>query len=63
MGEKISLTEVPRHLRDKGITTSYNQIWRAACEGRIPAEKHGVRWFVKQDDLPKVAEVFAPAEQ
>jgi hypothetical protein len=56
----LSLTAVPLHLHEQGVTVTYNQIWRAATEGRIPAERVGGRLFVKTDDLAKVASVFAP---
>jgi hypothetical protein len=60
MGEKISISDVPRHLRAKGVDTTYNFVWRAAVEGRIPAEKQGARWFVRADDMPRITEHFAP---
>ncbi|MCC5968405.1 MAG: hypothetical protein JJU15_00475 [Pararhodobacter sp.] len=59
----ISITDLPRALRNRGIEVTYNAIWLAATEGRIPAEKQGKRWFVKADDLPLVADAFAPAGQ
>ena len=58
--DKISITDLPRELRAQKIDTTYNAVWRAASEGRIPAERHGKRWFVKASDLPKVAAFFAP---
>ena len=58
--DKIFITDLPRALRAEGIDTSYNACWRAATEGRIPAEKQGRQWFVKTDDLPKVRAFFAP---
>ena len=59
----IPITDLPRALRAESIEASYHQCWRAACEGRIPAEKHGSRWFVKRDDLPLIVATFAPVEQ
>ena len=58
--DKISITDLPRALRAEGIETTYNTVWRAASEGRIPAERHGKRWFVNTADLPKVQAFFAP---
>jgi hypothetical protein len=38
-----------------GISAAYTVLWRAATEGRIPAIRHGSRWFVLEDDLPSIA--------
>ncbi len=58
MTDKISMTDMPRALRELGVEASYNLCWRAAVEGRIPAERMGRRWYVKADDLPRVADHF-----
>lgn len=59
----IAIIDLPRALRAEGIETTYNVVWRAASEGRIPAERHGKRWFVKASDLPLIVSAFAPVEQ
>jgi hypothetical protein len=59
---KISILDLPRHLRAEGIITTYNATWRAAVEGRIPAERHGSRWYVREADLPKIKAAFTPAQ-
>ena len=61
--DKISITDLLRELRSRGIIINYNTCWRAACEGRIPAQRVGSRWFVKASDLDRVAQAFAPVEQ
>ena len=58
--DKISITDLPRVLREQGTVISYNMAWRAANEGRIPAERHGKRWFVKASDLDTIRATFAP---
>ena len=58
--DKISITDLPRTLREQGTVISYNMAWRAANEGRIPAERHGKRWFVKASDLDTIRATLAP---
>jgi hypothetical protein len=59
--EKLTLTDLPRALRDMGLDVSYRRIWVAVTEGRVPAEKHGKRWMIKRADLPAVADLFKPS--
>jgi len=61
--EKVSISDLPRQLRAKGIIVKYNAVWRAACEGRIPAEREGGRLFIKAKDFPAVVAEFTPANQ
>ena len=64
MSDFISLSEASRLLTKSGITgVTYWQLWRRATEGKIPAERVAGRLLVKRDDLPKVADTFAPVEQ
>ena len=60
MQNRIPLTELGRALVEHGATVSYPRLWRAVCDGRIPAERVGRQWFINPDDLPVIAEAFAP---
>ena len=59
----LSLTDTPRELRQRGVSTTYQALWRAAMEGRIPAIRQGRRWFIRAADLDAIATVFAAVEQ
>jgi hypothetical protein len=41
-----------------GINPPYIMLWRAATEGRIPALRHGSRWFVLEGDLARIAGIL-----
>lgn len=59
----IPLAELPAELRqfvDPADTaalnsTRYQALWGCCCDGTIPAEKHGGRWFVRRGHLPEIA--------
>jgi hypothetical protein len=56
MPDHISLPELPRVLSARyGLTASHNALWRAACDGRIPATRRGSRWLIDPADLPAIA--------
>lgn len=59
----IHLTDLPKALRAEGVKASYNQLYRRAMEGDIPAERIGGRWYVKAHDLPAVVAAFTPAPE
>lgn len=63
MSHHLSLTDTPRELRQRGVTVTYEKLWRAAMEGRIPSVRQGRRWFVKTTDIDTIAATFAPVEQ
>ena len=56
--DPISLSDLPRALALHGVFPSYLTVWRAAVDGRIPAERAGGRWFVHDVDLPRIAATF-----
>ena len=58
MRKKIQLSDLPRALAGHGVFPSYLSVWRAAVDGRIPAERTGARWFVECADLPRIAAAF-----
>ena len=57
--EQIRLSSVPYELAQLGYNVSYQRLWRAATEGRIPTTRRGTHWLVDRADLPAVAEAFA----
>lgn len=61
MQDAIPLPELPRALRDHGVTTTYLQAWRLVVAGSIPAQRFGNRWAVRAADLPAIAECIALA--
>ena len=58
---KIALIEVPRALREFGVTASYHRVWNRVIDGRIPATKVGKRWMIARSDLPAAADLFKPS--
>ena len=60
MQNLIPLTELGRALHEYGATASYPRLWRAVCDGRIPAERVGRQWFIDPDNVPEIAAMFAP---
>lgn len=58
LSDTISLSDLPRALSAHHIAPSYLTVWRAAVDGRIPAQRVGSRWFVKGADLPCIAAAF-----
>jgi hypothetical protein len=60
MHEFIGLTELPEALRQ--MTTSplptYWRLYRKATEEAFPVYRAGGRIFVREEDLPLIAEVF-----
>ena len=54
MAQKISLIDLPRALRDQGVTANYSTVWRAAVDGRIPATRDGRRWWIDPSDMPTI---------
>jgi len=58
MSDKITLTDLPRALREHGAAPSYLQCWRAVVAGDVPAERAGSRWTIKTADLPEIARTF-----
>ena len=54
---RLPLVNVPKKLRtDFGIRTTYRQLYHAAVNGDIPAEKPACRWEVEEHDLPAIVE-------
>ena len=58
MSQPMSLSDLPRALLPLHVAPSYLTVWRAAVDGRIPAERVGGRWFVNGADLPRIAAAF-----
>ena len=56
MNNELTLHEVLAALRAKHPrdAPSYQQLYRAIVEARVPAAKSGNRWTISSQDLPKV---------
>ena len=52
----LTLTDAPRALAAYGCETSYQRLWGAAIEGRIPVARIGRRLFVQEADLALIAD-------
>lgn len=52
----LTLSGLTRRLRSVhgDLTPSYQALWRAAAEGRFPAEQLGGRWRVSEQDIALV---------
>jgi len=55
----LSLTDTPRALAALGTPVTYRALWSAVVEGRIPAERVGKRWTIREMDLKSIAQTFA----
>ena len=58
MTDLMPLSDGPRAIIPLGGSVSYMTLWRAAIDGRVPAQKKGSRWFVSAADIPQIAAVF-----
>ena len=56
----IQFTTLAKRLREEhgAKAPSYQALWRAAAEGRIPAHKVTNRWYVHEEDMPLVEAEF-----
>jgi hypothetical protein len=43
------------------IQKPYHQVWLAVTNGSLPAENINGHWFVDEDDIPGIIEMFAEA--
>ena len=57
--EAISLTDLPRALRDHGANPTYQQCWNAVVAGDVPAQRAGSRWLIRSADLPEIARTLS----
>lgn len=56
---KISLTDLPRVLREQEVIASYYAVWSACVAGSFPAEREGRRWVIDTKDIPTIVSHFA----
>jgi len=38
---------------------SYNQVWRAIADGKLPATRTGKKWLIHKNDLPLFAKTLS----
>jgi hypothetical protein len=55
VSKKLPLSDALRALNTSGCTITYQQFWNAAISGKIPAERVGQRWAVREADLDTIA--------
>lgn len=55
---RISITEALRPLNERGCGLTYNKLHNIASEGRIPAERLGRTWYVREADLDTIAQTL-----
>ena len=58
MTDTMPIIEVPRALREYGLATTYQRLWRAVVAGEVPAERVGKKWHVRTADLPIIAQIL-----
>jgi hypothetical protein len=56
MSNNISLPDLPRALRKRGVLIPYNKLWQLVISGAVPAQRMGSRWTVREADLPTIAQ-------
>jgi uncharacterized protein YfaP (DUF2135 family) len=56
--KKLPLSDALRVINADGGTLTYQQFWNAAISGKIPAERVGQRWAVRETDLDTIAQTF-----
>ncbi len=61
MSKKIPLSDALRTLNTSGCAITYQQFWNAAISGKIPAERVGQRWAVREADLDTIAQTLTAA--
>ena len=56
----FSLPQGPRVLADfiGQRAPNYQALYRAVIDGRIPAERHDGRWWLRHEDMPEIARTF-----
>ena len=58
----IFLTAIPRELKARyGRTPSYEMIWKAAIDARLPAVQSNGRWLADPADVVELFELTEPA--
>ena len=62
-GNYLTLTELPRRLREEGVAVNYHTVWKRATNGQIPVERIGGRFFVAVADLPEIARILSKQER
>ncbi len=58
MTELIGLSLVPREIQDitvDGSTAPYRKLYNSVLDGVVPAEHHRGRWYVRRNNLKRVA--------
>lgn len=55
----VPLIEVPRLLKEHGVTKTYAQVWSRVVAGKIPASREGGKWVVAIADIPLIAKALS----
>jgi hypothetical protein len=60
--DNFELPDALRETRNQyGAAPTYHVLRRAVVEGRVPADRVGVRYVIKRADLPQVAALATPS--
>ena len=60
MARYIPLPEVPGLLKKLGVKATYQQVYRAALNGDIPAERRrNARWYIVETNMKQVAKALS----
>lgn len=59
MTGRLTLPDLSRALREAGISSSYQSLWRRVAAGEIPARRDPAGWTFDPADLPEIAATLA----
>lgn len=56
----LPLPHVAHELRRQGVSNvTYSALYKGVLNGDVPAHQVNGRWFIRPDDLPRIAEILA----
>ncbi len=59
---RYKLTDVPRTLAERtgrpAPAGAYAKLWRAIADGRLPAERQGQGWWIRDEDMLAAAAIL-----
>lgn len=54
----IALPDLPRALKEHGVTVQPTTLWRRVITGAIPAFRVRSRWYIQAEDLATIADAL-----
>jgi hypothetical protein len=59
--DELVISEAMHALRERfGVGLTYSAFWSRLAAGEIPGRRQGRTWFVREADLPEIAEILGP---